>query len=82
LQRCSFARWASVKAQTVDSSLQNIRPAIIQATGVSNASVDLKISDKIFLVSRINSPLNQANHSTRDDDELITMTGSSTCRDG
>ena len=55
-----------VSAQTVDSSLQNIRTAIIQATGVPNASVDLKVTGKIFLVTRINSTLNQTNHGARD----------------
>ena len=55
-----------VRAQTVDSSLQSIRAAIIQATGVPDSSLDLKIAGKIFVVSRINSALNQTNHSTRD----------------
>ena len=61
---CSMG--SSIKAQTVVSSLQNVRAAIIQATGVPNASLDLKVAGKIFVVSRINSPLNQTNHSTRD----------------
>src|SRR6516165_6979266 len=55
-----------VRAQTVDSSLQGIRAAIIQVVGVSDASVDLKVAGKIFVVSRINSPLNQTTHSARD----------------
>jgi hypothetical protein len=55
-----------MSAQTVDSSLQSIRTAIIQATGVPDASVDLKVTGKIFLVTRINSTLNQTNHSQRD----------------
>jgi hypothetical protein len=61
---CSMS--SLVSAQTVDSSLQSIRTAIIQATGVPDASVDLKVAGKIFVVSRINSDLNQANHSARD----------------
>ncbi len=55
-----------VEAQTVDSSLQSIRAAIIQATGVPDSSLDLKVAGKIFVVSRINSALNQVNHSARD----------------
>ena len=56
----------TVTAQTVDSSLQSVRTAIIQATGVPDASLDLKVAGKIFVVSRINSALNQTNHSARD----------------
>jgi hypothetical protein len=64
---CSMSSSQSVvKAQTVDSSLQSIRAAIMQATGVPDSSLDLKIAGKIFVVSRINSALNQTNHSMRD----------------
>ena len=56
----------TITAQTVDTSLQSVRTAIIQATGVPDASLDLKVAGKIFVVSRINSALNQTNHSARD----------------
>ena len=55
-----------VSAQSIDSSLQSIRTAIIQATGVPDASLDLKVKGNIFIVSRINSTMNQTNHSARD----------------
>ncbi len=55
-----------VRAQTVNPTLQSIRAAIIQATGVPDASLDVKVVGKIFVVSRINSPLNEVNHSSRD----------------
>ncbi len=55
-----------VNAQALDSSLQSIRTAIIQATGVPDASLDLKVKGNVFLVSRINSTMNQTNHSARD----------------
>lgn len=55
-----------VNAQGIDSSLQSIRTAIIQATGVPDASLDLKVKGNIFIVSRINSTMNQTNHSARD----------------
>ncbi len=57
---------SSVRAQTVNPTLQSIRAAIIQATGVPDASLDLRIAGKTFVVSRINSALNQVNHSARD----------------
>jgi hypothetical protein len=50
---------SQVSGQTIDSSLQSIRTAIIQATSIPDASVDLKVTGKIFLVTRINSTLNQ-----------------------
>ncbi len=55
-----------VRAQSINSSLQSVRAAITQATGVPDASLDLKVVGKIFVVARIDSPLNQSNHSARD----------------
>ena len=39
-----------VTAQTINSALQNIRGAIIQATGVPDANLDLKVVGKTFVV--------------------------------
>jgi thiamine biosynthesis protein ThiC len=55
-----------VTAQTTDSSLQNIRTAIIQAMGIPVATIDLKVAGNIFVISRINSTMNQTNHGARD----------------
>ena len=63
---CLMMDNSPVSAQAIDSSLQSIRTAIIQATGVPNASLDLKVKGNIFIVSRINSTMNQTNHSARD----------------
>ena len=54
-----------VRAQSPDP-LRNIRTSIIQAIGVQEATVELKIAGGIFLISRVNSTLNQANHGARD----------------
>jgi hypothetical protein len=69
----------TVTAQTVDSSLQSIRTAIIQATGVEDATLDMKIKGRIFVVSRTNSTMNQTNHSTRDNEasSIATVVGKS-----
>ncbi len=61
----SSAIWRPVGAQTPDA-LQNIRTSIIQVIGAQDAAVDLKIAGGIFLISRVNSALNQANHAARD----------------
>ncbi len=59
------AIWWPVGAQSPDA-LQNIRTSIMQAIGAQEATVDLKIAGGILTVSRINSTLNQANHTARD----------------
>jgi hypothetical protein len=61
------AIWWPVTAQSPDA-LQNIRTSIIQAIGAPEATVDLKIAGGILTISRVNSTLNQANHTARDDD--------------
>ena len=53
-------------AQTAESSLQSVRASIVQAIEASDATVDVKVVSNIFVVSRINTVLNQANHSARD----------------
>ena len=63
---CLMMDNSPVSAQAIDSSLQSIRTAIIQATGVPDASLDLKVKGNILIVSRINSTMNQTNHSARD----------------
>ena len=57
---------APLGAQTAETSLQSVRAAIVQAIGASDAAVEVKTMGNIFVVSRINSDLNQANHSARD----------------
>jgi hypothetical protein len=58
--------WWPVRAQPPDA-LQNIRTSIIQVIGAQEATtVDLKIAGGILMISRVNSTLNQANHTTRD----------------
>ncbi len=59
------AIWWPVRAQSPDA-LQNIRTSIIQAIDAQDATVDLKIAGGVFMVSRVNSTLNQADHSARD----------------
>ena len=53
-------------AETAESSLQSVRTSIVQAIGASDATVDVKVMGNIFVVSRVNTDLNQANHSARD----------------
>jgi cytoskeletal protein RodZ len=59
------AIWWPVKAQS-PKALQNIRTSIIQAIGAQEPAVDLKIAGGILMISRVNSTLNQANHTARD----------------
>lgn len=59
------AIWWPVRAQSPDA-LQNIRTSIIQAIGAQDATVDLKIAGGILMISRVNSALNQADHTARD----------------
>lgn len=59
------AIWWPVRAQSPDA-LQNIRTSIIRAIGGQDAPVDLKIVAEVFLISRVNSTLNQADHAARD----------------
>jgi hypothetical protein len=69
----------TVTAQTANSALQSIRTAIIQATGVEDATLDLKTKGGIFIVSRINSTMNQTSHSIRDNEasRIATVVGKS-----
>ena len=53
-------------AQIAESSLQSVRTSIVQAIGAPDAAVEVKIMGNIFVVSRVNTDLNQANHSARD----------------
>jgi hypothetical protein len=53
-------------AQTAESSLQSVRTSIVQAIGAPDATLDVKVTGNIFVVSRTNTELNQANHSARD----------------
>jgi len=57
---------APLGAQTAETSLQSVRAAIVQAIGASDAAVEVKTMGNIFVVSRVNTDLNQANHSARD----------------
>jgi hypothetical protein len=59
------AIWWPVRAQSPDA-LENIRTSIIQVIGAQEATVDLKIAGGILMILRVNSTLNQANHTTRD----------------
>ncbi len=57
--------WWPVRAQFPDA-LQNIRTSITQAINAQDATVDLKVAGNIFMVSRVNSTFNQADHTARD----------------
>ena len=61
-------------AQTAESSLQSVRTSIVQAIGAPDAAVEVKIMGNIFVVSRINTVLNQANHSARDSEASLIAT--------
>ena len=65
---------APLGAQTAETSLQSVRTSIVQAIGASDATVDVKIIGNIFVVSRINTALNQANHSARDSEASLIAT--------
>ena len=57
---------APLGAQTAESALQSARTSIVQAIGAPDATLDVKVTGNIFVVSRTNTDLNQANHSARD----------------
>ena len=61
-------------AQTAETSLQSVRASIVKAIGASDATVDVKVVSNIFVVSRINTVLNQANHSARDSEASLIAT--------
>jgi hypothetical protein len=61
-----FSFWAPSGAQSTETSLQSVRTAIVQAIAASDPTLDVKVMGNIFVVSRINTDLNQANHSARD----------------
>src|SRR3974377_1130496 len=61
-------------AQTAETSLQKVRAPIVKAIGASDATVDVKVVSNIFVVSRINTVLNQANHSARDSEASLIAT--------